>query len=193
MILIRKATMNRKLWMPLIVLVLIVVSGYTIYDLNGHSFDPSDRQILLIVTDSMDGDVHEYEIDSFPKNTLIAIQKMDSSKLIETVQIGDVIQFNQGGYLNHHRVKSIHLDDGYIETQGDNAPLPESVPLDRIYGKVVGTNHILGETMAFVQGHLYLVLFIMFVITASDYVYRLWKDEKQKQKEIQDGKNDHDN
>ena len=52
----------------------------------------------------MDGDVHEYEIDSFPKNTFIMIHKLDPDCVENTVEMGVVISFRQGPILNHHRV-----------------------------------------------------------------------------------------
>lgn len=175
--------MSRKHCLFVLVSILIVTFGCVLYDFNGQSFDISDREVRLIVTDSMDGNVSEYQIHSFPKNTLVMIQKVDADRISEMIHIGDVVSFRQGGIYNHHRVVSIHMDDGYIETKGDNSYFSESVQLGDVCGKVVGTNHIIGEILAFAHNHIWLVLAVMFVIVASDYVYVTLKNEKQKEKE----------
>jgi len=173
--------MNRSKCSIVIVAVLIVAAVFTLYDLNGNSFDLSDRHILLIVTDSMDGDNDSYAIHSFPKDTFVMVEELSQEQIPSEIAVGDVIAFDQGGFQNHHRVISIHLEDGYVQTKGDNAPLPEDVPLQSIKGKVVGTNHILGVVVSFLLHHTFIVLATMFTITAVDYILWVLRDEKKKQ------------
>ncbi len=166
-----------------LLIAVALVAAYVFYDFNGNSFDPSDRQVLLIVTDSMDGDVEGFDIDSFPRNTYIMIQKLDQDEIVEKVEVGDVLSFRQGDKLNHHRVIETHFDEGYVVTKGDNAPLPETVKLEKINGEVIGANHWLGSVASEMKEHYIAVLFILFIIVSADYAWSVIKRDKEKQKE----------
>ena len=61
---------------------LIVIScAYIIYDLNGESLDFSDSEVILVVTDSMDGDVSEYAVDSYPADTLAIVKSIPAHEI----------------------------------------------------------------------------------------------------------------
>ncbi len=160
-----------------IALLVIVASlcVYTFYDLNGKSFDISDREALLIVTDSMDGDVKTFDIDSFPRNTFVMVKHLSEQEKLD-VKIGDVLSFRYNGILDHHRVIETHYDQGYIVTHGDNTHATETVKLSDINGKVVGTNHWLGALVSFVKDNFLLVIAVIAGIAIIGEIYRAYKD-----------------
>ena len=158
-----------------VVALLALVAGYSFYHFNGNSFDLSDRQVLLIVTDSMDGDVTEYEIDSFPKDTFVMIEHLTDEE-IHQLQIGDVISFWQGGILIHHRVVEIHFDEGYVVTHGDNTHANETVYLSAINGKVIGTNHAMGVLVSFVKDNFLIVIAVIAIVAIIGEIYRAYSN-----------------
>jgi len=161
-----------------IVVIVIAIAAYAFYDFNGKSFDLSDRQPLLIVTDSMDGDVKEYEIDSFPQDTLIMVKHLSDSEKMQ-IQIGDVLSFRYGAILDHHRVIELHLDQGYVVTKGDNTEKyhsQETVYLNDINGKVIGTNHLFGAAATFVKDHFLIVIAVIAIFAIIGEVVRAYKN-----------------
>ena len=162
-----------------VAIVVIVASFciYTFYNLNGGSFDLSDREALLIVTDSMDGDVTEYDIDSFPKNTFVMVKHLSEQEKLQ-IAIGDVLSYNYYGILDHHRVIETHFDQGNVITHGDNTPpdFKDTVNLSDINGKVIGTNHWLGALVSFVKDNFLIVIAVIAAIAIIGEIYRAYKD-----------------
>jgi hypothetical protein len=69
---------------------------YILYDFNGGSLDLSDREVVLVVTDSMDGDVRGYAVDSFPADTLLMVEHVpDHEKRF--LRVGEVITYHTEG------------------------------------------------------------------------------------------------
>ncbi len=160
------------------VIAMVIVASlcvYTFYDLNGKSFDLSDREALLIVTDSMDGDVKTFDIDSFPRNTFVMVKHLSDQEKLD-VKIGDVLSFKYNGILDHHRVVETHFDQGYVVTHGDNTHSTENVSLASINGEVVGTNHWLGVLVSFVKDNFLIVIAVIATIAIIGEVYRAYKD-----------------
>lgn len=160
------------------VIAMVIVASlcvYTFYDLNGKSFDLSDREALLIVTDSMDGDVKTFDIDSFPRNTFVMVKHLSDQEKLD-VKIGDVLSFKYNGILDHHRVVETHFDQGYVVTHGDNTHSTENVSLASINGEVVGTNHWLGVLVSFIKDNFLIVIAVIATIAIIGEVYRAYKD-----------------
>ena len=160
------------------VVALVIVASlcaYTFYDLNGKSFDLSDREALLIVTDSMDGDVKTFDIDSFPRNTFVMVKHLSEQEKLD-VKIGDVLSFKYNGILDHHRVVETHFDQGYVVTHGDNTHSTENVSLASINGEVVGTNHWLGAIVSFIKDNFLIVIAVIATIAIIGEVYRAYMD-----------------
>ena len=88
-----------------VALVLAVLSVSAFYNANGKSLDVRDREVRLIVTDSMDGERMPYSVSTIPKDSLVVV-KLISDEEKKDLQTGDVIQFRYGSVLNHHRVVS---------------------------------------------------------------------------------------
>ena len=158
-----------------VIIVLLSVVGYSFYNFNGNSFDLTDRQVLLVVTDSMDGDVTEYEIDSFPKNTFVMIEHLSAEEKLQ-LKIGDVISFWQGDILTQHRVIEIHFDQGYVVTHGDNTHANETVELHNINGKVIGTSHLMGVLVSFVKENFLIIIAVIAIVAIAGEIYRAYSD-----------------
>ena len=168
-------TKKRRIFSIALMVIIASLCAYTFYDLNGKSFDISDREALLIVTDSMDGDVKSFNIDSFPRNTFIMVKHLSEQEKLE-IEIGDVLSFNDHGILNHHRVKETHFDQNYVVTKGDNKQDSEYVSLASINGEVVGTNHWLGAIVSFIKDNFLIVIAVIATIAIIGEVYRAYKD-----------------
>ena len=167
---------KRKTVFSVVVLVIVAsLCAYTFYDLNGKSFDLSDREALLIVTDSMDGDVKTFDIDSFPRNTFVMVKHLSDQEKLD-VKIGDVLSFKYNGILDHHRVIETHFDQGYVVTHGDNTHSSENVSLASINGEVIGTNHWLGAVVSFVKDNFLIVIAVIAGIAIIGEIYRAYKD-----------------
>ncbi len=162
-----------------VVIAILAVAAYMFYDLNGKSFDLSDRQMLLIVTDSMDGNVTEYEIDSFPKNTFITVEKLTAEEIM-SLEVGDVISFWYGSILDHHRIYELDFDHGYVKTRGDRPDLivgsGETVKLTDINGKVIGTNHMIGATVDWVKNNFLILVAAIAIFAIAGEIYRAYKN-----------------
>ena len=167
---------KRKTVFSVVILVIVAsLCAYTFYDLNGKSFDLSDREALLIVTDSMDGDVKTFDIDSFPRNTFVMVKHLSDQEKLD-VKIGDVLSFKYNGILDHHRVIETHFDQGYVVTHGDNTHSSENVSLASINGEVIGTNHWLGAVVSFVKDNFLIVIAVIAGIAIIGEIYRAYKD-----------------
>ncbi len=158
-----------------IIVIIAAVSTYALYDFNGNSLDLSDRQILLIVTDSMDGNVTQYDVDSFPKDTFIMIEHLSDEKK-QNIQIGDVLSFWKNDILIHHRVTETHLDQGFVMTHGDNTTASEKVLLSDINGKVIGTNHLAGQIVSFIKNNILAVIALIAAFTIIGEICRAYRN-----------------
>ena len=171
-----KGEIKKKTVFSVALLVIVAsICAYTFYDLNGKSFDITDRQALLIVSSSMDGDTTSFEINSFPKDTFIMVKHLSEQEKKE-IQIGDVLSFQYNGILDHHRVIETHFDQGYVITHGDNTHSTENVNLAAINGKVVGTNHALGVVVSFIKDNFLIVIAVIATIAIIGEIYRAYKD-----------------
>ena len=155
---------------------LIVISCvFVYYDLNGNSLNPIDRQLILVTSDSMDGDVTEFDVDSFPANTLVMVEQLSDYER-KFIRVGDVISYDNGTVLVQHRV--VEVNKGVVIVHGDNNHSTEVVTLDEINGRVIGTNWVLGHTIALVSGHFLIFLAVMFVLAAFVTVFAVYSDPK---------------
>ena len=138
--------------------------AYTVWDLNGSSFDFSGKQVVLIVTDSMDGDVNDYDINSFPAGTLVMVEQLSDNEK-RFLRVGDVISYRTNGILEHHRV--VESNSGFYYVHGDNNHSTERVTLDQINGKIVGTNTWLGKTISYIGDNFLVFLGVSFAVCTS--------------------------
>ncbi len=173
-----------------VVAVIAIVSVYTVYDLNGKSLDLSDREVRIIITGSMDGNVTEYDIDSFPANTLVMIRHMSQTEVANDLKVGDVIAFEYSGKLLTHRIVSIDTDNKTITTKGDANAGTEVFSYGKVVGIVVGTNHPLGLVVHFLQTYrISVILAAVAIVTAGIAVsssLKIMKEEKEEAKRAEE-------
>ena len=159
---------------------IIILALFTAYDLNGSSLDFSDRELVLIVTDSMDGDVAEYEVDSFPADTLAMIKYVPEHE-VRFIRVGQIVSYYDGNILNNHRVVELDASGGCLIVQGDNSTTKERISFNCVVGVVVGTNHWLGEITSFLKSNLTILgyVFASIIVGAlAVYVYRHMPERK---------------
>ena len=167
--------LDRKM-KAIIIASVAIACGLYLFHFNGDSINPADRQVVLVVTDSMDGDVTEYAIDSFPADTLVMIEKLSPYET-QFLRVGDVISYYENGTLVHHRV--VQVNTGSVYVHGDNNHSTEIVMLDDINGKVIGTSPLMGQALALVSNNFIAFLAAMFVIAAAIAVYGVYRADPE--------------
>ena len=153
---------------------ILVLSAYVIYDLNGSSLDFSDSEFVLIVTDSMDGDVSGYDVDSFPADTVAVIHHVPAHE-VRYIKVGDVVAYHNGSMLITHRVVSIDVANSVMTLKGDNASSSETVSFDDVDGVVVGTNHAVGAAFSFVRSNFVAIVCFIGAILAAVTAFKYYK------------------
>ena len=147
--------------------------------LNGWSLDFTDRDMRLIVTDSMDGEPTDYEIPTIEKDSMVMVRLIDDDEKL-TLKEGEVIQFRSHGILNHHRVISNDIENAYATTKGDNAQFSEKVSYKDIRGIVVGKDHLLGMIVAFVKTNwMVLIIAIVAILVISEIWSRYLRADRE--------------
>ncbi|MBE6514506.1 MAG: S26 family signal peptidase [Thermoplasmata archaeon] len=144
--------------------------------LNGWSVDFTDRDIRLIVTDSMDGEHTDYDIPTIEKDSVVMVRLIDDDEK-PSLKEGDVIQFRQKGILNHHRLVSNDPGNKRIVTKGDNSPVSETVSYDDVLGVVVGKDHILGKAVSVGKAN---IVSVAILAAAAVAVTEIWSWYRRK-------------
>jgi len=155
--------------------LIVIACSCAYYDLSGGSLNPTDKQLILVTTDSMDGDVTGFDVDSFPANTLVMVEHLSELDK-KFIKIGDVISYESNHVLVQHRV--IAVNQGSITVHGDNNHSTEVVSLESVNGKVVGTNWVIGHVIAFISGHFLIFLTFMFILAAVVAIYAVYSEPK---------------
>ena len=176
-----KEVFTRKRIVTIVAVAIVAVSVFAVFfTMNGNSANFLNRDIRVIITDSMDGEPHpEYEISTIPKDTLVMV-RLISDEEKEDIQVGDVVQFRWGKILNHHRVIENNVEGRYLVTQGDNASSSETVSYDKVRGEVVGTNHALGVVVVLVKAY---VLFLLILIVVLYIAFKLLEEIRKEKRE----------
>ena len=157
----------RSKYLVAICIVVAAFSVYVVWDFNGGSLDLSDRQLVLVVTDSMDGEPTSYDVPTIQKDSLVMVKFLSEDEKMNLKE-GDVIQFWYHGILDHHRVVSVEADG--VITHGDNVPegTNEYVKFSDIRGKVISANHTVGEVFTLVKTYaLVIIAFIVVLFIGS--------------------------
>jgi len=173
---------RRKVARIAVIIIAIALLALFALHLNGWSADFTDRDVRLIVTDSMDGEPTDYEISTIPKGSLVMVRLIgddDKSKL----EKGDVIQFWYHGILNHHRLVSNDPASERIVTKGDNSLASETVLYKDIRGKVVGQDPVAGKLVSFVKEHWLIVIVMLIGITVAWEIAKAAVRAKRKEDE----------
>lgn len=170
-----------------VALVLSALTVYTFYNMNGQSLDVRNREVRLIVTDSMEGEPKgEYKVPTIQKDSLVVVKILSDDEK-SNIRVGDVIQFRQNGILNHHRVIGTGTD--YVITQGDNTSSNEIVhssneivQFSDIRGEVQGADHNVGMVFTFVKNYFYVILAFIVVLFIGSLLIDEIRSEKRKEK-----------
>ena len=163
-----------------VALVLSALTVYTFYNMNGQSLDVRNREVRLIVTDSMEGEPKgEYKVPTIQKDSLVVVKFLSDDEK-SNIKEGDVIQFSYNGILNHHRVIGTGTD--YVITQGDNASSTEIVQFSDIRGEVQGADHNVGMVFTFVKNYFYVILAFIVVLFIGSLLIDEIRSEKKKEK-----------
>lgn len=161
--------------------IILVLAAVFLIHLNGGSLDFSDREIRLIITDSMDGNPTDYPISTIEKDSLVMVRHINQDE-ISSLEIGTVMQFKQGDILNHHRLVSIDVDGGFIITKGDNLPVTETIFFEDVTGVVVGKNHPAGIVVSFVKDNLiFTILAIIVLMTSAALIREILAERKDRE------------
>lgn len=139
--------MNRRIKTAITIAVLvplIAFAAFTMYELNGESFDFSDSEMRIIVTGSMDADPQPYKIPTIPVNSVVIIRHMSYEEVANDLEVGDVIAFNYGNKVITHRIVAIDDSLHTITTKGDANQGTETISYKSVIGEVVGVNHWMG-------------------------------------------------
>ena len=183
---LKSALTKKRLIVIAAVIVIIASTAVFLYNFNGKSFDFSDRETRIVITDSMaSNNPAEYDIGCIPVNSLVMIEKL-STKEKQAIQIGDVVSFVHTGKYTIHRVLEVYTDvDGNVtgfKTMGDkyrSDPTPihyEEPSVDSVIGKVVGESPTLGSIVHFAQTKtILLALMVVIVIVMVSVVFDIVK------------------
>ena len=164
-----------------VALVLAVLSVSVFYTANGNSLDVRDREVRLIVTDSMDGERMPYSVPTIPKDSLVVVRLISDDEKAELKE-GDVVQFRYGSVLNHHRVVSNNVEEGYVITHGDNTDSNETVYYSAIRGEVIGSDHAVGVIVTFVKQYVFVIIAAVIVLYIGSLLLEEIRSEKEKEK-----------
>ena len=144
--------------------------------------DLLNSEFRIIVTNSMDGEPQrQYEIETIPVNSLIAVHKADAEMVSQT-KVGDVIGFySEVVHGNvYHRVIEVDKAGQYFTTKGDNTHSTEHVDFGQMLGKVVNVSPAAGDAIVFLRSNVLFVLAVIIILVimveAVSYVLKLGKE-----------------
>ena len=140
----------RRYLPAILVILLVALSAYALYYLNGDSFDLKNREFIIVVTGSMDGEDTGYEIGSIPVDSLIVVERVGHDR-ISSLEIGDVVAYRNGSMLIVHRLVSIDSDNETMVLKGDVNTSTETVSFSDVVGKVVDVHPAIGKAMTLLR------------------------------------------
>ena len=140
----------RRYLPAILVILLVALSAYALYYLNGDSFDLKNREFVIVVTGSMDGEDTGYEIGSIPVDSLIVVERVGHDR-ISSLEIGDVVAYRNGSMLIVHRLVSIDNDNETMVLKGDVNTSTETVSFSDVVGKVVDVHPAIGKAMTLLR------------------------------------------
>lgn len=107
--------------------------------------------------------------------------KLISDEEKKDLQTGDVIQFRYGSVLNHHRVVTNNVEEGYVITHGDNTDSNETVYYSAIRGEVMGASHAAGEVVTFAKTYVFVIIAVIAVLFIGSLLVDEIRREKKKE------------
>lgn len=152
------------------IVYLTLITIVLISKINGNFLG---YNVIKIISNSMDGEVYQYDIPSFEVGDYV-ILKVNDNNFYQELSCGDVITFkmNSGSMVGNtvtHRIIDIEykidLDTYIITTLGDNNHIDNTEVLnskiDQIYGKVVVSNEFINTFFYLITNKIFTILFIL--------------------------------
>lgn len=172
---------HRKYLPAISVILLVALSAYALYDLNGDSFDLKDRDFIIVVTGSMDGTDTGYEIGSIPVNSLVVMEHIDRDE-ISSLKIGDVVAYRSGNALIVHRLVSMDDETEMMILKGDVNSSSETISFSDVEGKVVDVHPAIGNAVSLLRTKAAFVLVELacfaLVLSSLRDIVRILKEEE---------------
>ena len=174
------SSVDRYVKIAAVAIVIVAALGFFIH-LNGGSIDPTDREVRVIVTGSMDGPEQPYDIPTIPKGSLVMVKHLSEDEILD-LDVGDVISFRSGIASEpiHHRVVSIDAEKRTVITKGDSYSTTETSSFDDVVGKVVGVDQYAGKAVLFIKQNLILVIVTILILMVLFYAVKALIDEKRR-------------
>lgn len=130
-------------------------TAYAVW-MNGGSLDFSDSELLVILTDSMDGDPQPYDIAGVPAGSLVMVRHD-----ISEIRAGDIIGYRIEGVPDPFFHRAVSVREGSVVLKGDNAAISEEIPLEDLVGRVVGVDTNMGKVVLFLKSGLSMSIIMM--------------------------------
>lgn len=162
---------TKVLCLAIVSILAVVSSVLVLYDLNGGSLDMEDRELVLVVTGSMDVGETDFEISTIPEDSLVMVHRISGDDLLG-ISVGDVVAYDLGSIEVMHRVVDIDSDAKLFVLKGDANVSEEAVPFDAVTGKVVGVNHALGEVASLAKAKPVLLIMAVACLVVMLYSIR---------------------
>ncbi len=118
-----------------------------------------------IVSNSMDGEIDEFDIPSLSKDDFVIVCKNINNNFYDNLAIGDVITYEYEIVTVSHRIIQIMIEDNQyiIKTQGDNSDTYEMLYSneDIIHGKIIYNNSVIGKLINVLQDNIIVCIAIL--------------------------------
>lgn len=159
-------------------MMLLVLSASFFVNLNDGSLDFSDREIRIVVTDSMDSEPQPFDIPSIPRNSLV----MFTHSGVMGVKVGDVVGYRTtaAGQPVFHRVVDIDRAMSQYILKGDNLPYSDRVSQEDIIGKVTGVDPLAGPIILSLKTNLPLLLVLVFLALVLSHLVSVLRENGSK-------------
>lgn len=170
-------TLKRTAELTLLIVLILLSASYFV-GLNDGSLDFSDREIRVVITDSMDDEPQPYDIPSIPRNSLV----MYTHSGTLGVKVGDVVGFRTtaAGQPVFHRVMEIDRSADRYMLKGDALPYSDSVPSEDIIGKVTGADPTMGSAVMLLKTNLPLLLAMLLTAAVLSYLVSALREDGKK-------------
>ncbi len=127
---------------------------------------------LQIISESMDSDKTEYEIDTLKKDEFIIVKVNNSITFYNNLKVGDVITFkmntgSMNGNVVTHRIEEIDFDEinniYKVVTKGDRNESTEILYSDSdvIYGQVVYSSLFIGKSLNVITNKYFIISLVI--------------------------------
>lgn len=152
--------------------------------LTGWDFDPSDSDVVVVVTGSMDGEPAEgCDVPTIPVGSLVIVEHLPRGR-VASVEVGDVLAYDWGGDLVVHRVVAVDPSSETLTLKGDANASTETVTFGDVVGIVKLVYPGLGSALLLIKSPPALVCIAAAVLAiallAVRDICRIIRDEEER-------------